>query len=65
MMLYTIARATVVARATNLLVKTWATVMPAYQVMARLPNDKSQAVGARLPNHSTLVSNVLSLKYNK
>jgi hypothetical protein len=40
MTLYAIARATVVARATNLLVKTWATVMPGYQVMARLPNDE-------------------------
>jgi hypothetical protein len=37
---YAVARATVVAQATNLLVKTWATVIPGYHVMARLPNDQ-------------------------
>ena len=40
MTLYAVARATVVSQVTNLLVKTRATVMPGYLVMARLPNDE-------------------------
>jgi hypothetical protein len=55
-----------IAQATNILVKTRATVIPGYQVMARLPNDELVInIMARLPNDAALVLNVLPPKYNK
>jgi hypothetical protein len=45
---------------TAFLLKTQATIMPGYHVMARLPNDELVInIGAGLPDHSTLVLNVL------